>query len=86
MATVWTSCGAELVRGGWCAGRDLGSVTYIRRTAGGRRGVRTRPSRWRSAATLSGAPIWATESTEPMSMPISRVEVQTAVVGRGRGP
>ena len=40
-----------------------------------------RPRRWRRLETVGGAPIWATESTLPTSIPSSRVDVQIAVTG-----
>jgi hypothetical protein len=54
---------------------------YARNTAGSPRRP-DRPSRCRSAAMLGGGPICAMLATEPMSMPISRVVVATAVAGR----
>ena len=42
-----------------------------------------RPTRWRALATLGGDSIWMTRSTEPMSMPSSRLLVATT---QGRRP
>ncbi|GAB1823655.1 hypothetical protein HerbRD11066_68190 [Herbidospora sp. RD11066] len=74
--------GAEFVVG-WMPGVVSRSLTYTRNTAGPPWRPE-RPRRWRRAATPGGAPSWATEVTEPMSTPISRVEVQIAVTGRDR--
>ena len=64
---------------------EIGSsllLKVVRKIEGVPRRRPVRPSRCRRDARDRGAPICATDITDPMSTPSSRVEVQTAVVGR----